>query len=102
MNQLLTSVDVLLVPYLRDETLIATNCTGHPSLTLRAGFIEVDRIRSDWYPPPGQQWPLLPQKHRVPQGVTLVGRLFDEGTLARAGMALEKALGVAAERPPGF
>jgi Asp-tRNA(Asn)/Glu-tRNA(Gln) amidotransferase A subunit family amidase len=102
MNQLLTKVDVLLVPYLRDETLIGTNCTGHPSLTLRAGFIEVDRIRSDWFPPPGQQWPLLPEKHRVPQGVTLVGRLFDEGTLVRAGMALEKALGVAAQRPPGF
>ena len=47
MNQLLTKVDVLLVPYLRDETLIGTNCTGHPSLTLRAGFVEVDRIRSD-------------------------------------------------------
>ncbi len=102
MNQLLTKVDVLLVPYLRDETLIGTNCTGHPSLTLRAGFVEVDRIRSDWYPPPGQQWPLLPQKHRVPQGVTLVGRLFDEGTLVRVGMALEKALGVSAQRPPGF
>jgi Asp-tRNA(Asn)/Glu-tRNA(Gln) amidotransferase A subunit family amidase len=102
MNQLLTQVDVLLVPFLRDETLIATNCTGHPSLTFRAGFVEVDRIRSDWFPPPGQQWPLLPEKHRVPQGVTLVGRLFDEGTLALAGMALEKALGVAAQRPPGF
>jgi Asp-tRNA(Asn)/Glu-tRNA(Gln) amidotransferase A subunit family amidase len=101
-NQLLTEVDVLLVPFLRDETLTATNFTGHPSLTLRAGFIDVDRIRSDWLPPPGQQWPALPEKHRVPQGVTLIGRLFDEGTLARAGMALEKALGVSAERPPGF
>jgi Asp-tRNA(Asn)/Glu-tRNA(Gln) amidotransferase A subunit family amidase len=102
MNQLLAGVDVLLVPYLRDETLIGTNCTGHPSLTLRAGFIEVERIRSDWMPPPGQQWPLLPEKHRVPQGVTLVGRLFDEGTLARVGMALEKALQVNSARPPGF
>ncbi len=102
MNQLLSQVDVLLVPFLRDETLIGTNCTGHPSLTLRAGFIEVDRIRSDWLPPPGQQWPMLPAKHRVPQGVTLVGRLFDEGTLARVGMALERVLAVAAERPPGF
>ena len=32
----------------------------------------------------------------------LVGRLFDEGTLARAGIALERALAVAGERPPGF
>jgi Asp-tRNA(Asn)/Glu-tRNA(Gln) amidotransferase A subunit family amidase len=101
-NRLLNSVDVLLVPFLRDETLIATNFTGHPSLTLRAGFIEVDRIRSDWLPPPGQQLPTLPEKHRVPQGVTLIGRLFDEGTLARVGMALEKTLGVSSERPPGF
>ena len=102
MNQLLSQVDVLLVPYLRDETLTGTNLTGHPSLTLRAGFIEVDRIRSDWLPPPGQKWPALPEKRRVPQGVTLVGRLFDEGTLVRAGLALERTLGVAAERPPGF
>ena len=102
MNELLSKVDVLLVPFLRDETLISTNCTGHPSLTFRAGFIEVDRIRSDWLPPPGQQWPKLKEKHRVPQGVTLVGRLFDEGTLVRVGMALERTLAVAGERPPGF
>jgi Asp-tRNA(Asn)/Glu-tRNA(Gln) amidotransferase A subunit family amidase len=102
MNQLLTGVDVLLVPYLRDETLLGTNCTGHPSLTVRAGFVEVDRIRSDWYPPTPAGWPPLPEKHRVPQGVTLIGRLFDEGTLVRVGMALEKVLGVSAERPPGF
>jgi Asp-tRNA(Asn)/Glu-tRNA(Gln) amidotransferase A subunit family amidase len=62
----------------------------------------VDRIRSDWYPPTPAGWPPLPEKHRVPQGVTLIGRLFDEGTLVRVGMALEKVLGVSAERPPGF
>jgi hypothetical protein len=32
--------------------------------------------------------------------VTLLGRLFDEGTLGRAGVALERAFGVSAERPP--
>jgi hypothetical protein len=31
-----------------------------------------------------------------------VGRLFEEGTLARVGMALERSLNVAGERPPGF
>jgi hypothetical protein len=34
--------------------------------------------------------------------VTLIGRLFDEGALGRAGIALERAFGVAGERPPGF
>jgi Asp-tRNA(Asn)/Glu-tRNA(Gln) amidotransferase A subunit family amidase len=38
----------------------------------------------------------------VPHGITLLGRLFDEGTFARAGLALERAFGVARERPPGF
>jgi hypothetical protein len=28
--------------------------------------------------------------------------LFDEGTVAQAGMALEKAFDVTGERPPGF
>jgi hypothetical protein len=34
--------------------------------------------------------------------MTLIGRLFDEGTLGRAGLARERALHVADERPPGF
>jgi hypothetical protein len=38
----------------------------------------------------------------VPQPVTLVGRLFDEGTIASVGLALEKALNVVSENPPGF
>ena len=37
-----------------------------------------------------------------PHGITLLGRLFDEGTVARAGLVLERAFGVAGERPPGF
>jgi hypothetical protein len=32
----------------------------------------------------------------------VIGRLFDEGTIARAGLALERASGVSTERPPGF
>jgi Asp-tRNA(Asn)/Glu-tRNA(Gln) amidotransferase A subunit family amidase len=38
----------------------------------------------------------------VPHGVTLIGRLFDEGTIGRVGLALERTLNVSAERPPGF
>jgi hypothetical protein len=34
--------------------------------------------------------------------VTLIGKLFDEGTIGRVGVALEQAFGVAAERPAGF
>jgi len=102
MATVFSEVDLLLVPSLRDETLTIGNFTGHPSLTLRAGFVEVSEARSDWAPDPQHPLPKFSPARRVPHGVTLIGRLFDEGTLARAGMALEKAFAVAAEHPPGF
>src|SRR3954451_1414790 len=102
MSQLMSSVDLLLVPSLRDEMLVITNNTGHPSLTLRAGFVRVSEARSDWAPDPKNPLPRFSPPRRVPHGVTLLGRLFDEGTVAQAGVALERAFAVAGERPPGF
>ena len=96
------SVDLLLVPSLRDEMLVITNATGHPSLTFRAGFVEVSEARSDWAPDPKHPLPKFSPPRRVPHGVTLIGRLFDEGTIAQAGLAMERAFGVAAEHPPAF
>jgi Asp-tRNA(Asn)/Glu-tRNA(Gln) amidotransferase A subunit family amidase len=46
----------------------ATNLTGHPALTMKAGFIE-DRPRS----------------------LMLTGRLYDEATILRLGLAYEQA-----------
>src|ERR1700678_1755129 len=102
MARIFSQVDLLLVPSLRDEMLTITNFTGHPSLTLRAGFVEVSRARSDWAPDPSMPPPSFSPPRRVPHGITLIGRLFDEGTLASAGLALERSFGVAGERPPGF
>jgi len=102
MARIFAGVDVLLVPSLRDEMLTITNFTGHPSLTLRAGFVEVGEARSDWAPDPKHPLPKFSPPRRVPHGVTLIGRLFGEGRLAEVGMALERAFGVASERPKGF
>jgi Asp-tRNA(Asn)/Glu-tRNA(Gln) amidotransferase A subunit family amidase len=102
MARIFGQVDLLLVPSLRDEMLTISNFTGHPSLTVRTGSVEVTQARSDWAPNPAQPLPKFATPRRVPHGVTLIGRLFDEGTIARAGLALEKASGVAGERPPGF
>ena len=102
MERVFSQVDLLLVPSLRDEFLVITNFTGHPSLTLRAGFVEVSEARSDWAPDPKNPLPKFNPPRRAPYGVTLVGRLFEEGTLAEAGIALEQAFGVATQRPPGF
>ncbi len=102
MARVLSLVDLLLVPSLRDEMLTITNFTGHPSLTLRAGFVEVSEARSDWAPDPHHPLPKFNPPRRVPYGVTLIGRLFDEGTLGRAGLAMERSFAVASQRPPGF
>jgi Asp-tRNA(Asn)/Glu-tRNA(Gln) amidotransferase A subunit family amidase len=102
MERLMSKVDLLLVPSLRDEMLNISNATGHPSLTLRTGFVNVTTARSDWAPDPKHPLPTFNPPRRVPHGVTLIGRLFDEGTIARAGIALERASGVSGERPPGF
>ena len=100
--RIMSHVDVLLVPSLRDEMLTITNFTGHPSLTLRAGFVSVSEARSDWAPDPQNPLPKFNPPRRVPHGVTLIGRLFEEGTIARAGIAMERAFNVASEHPPGF
>src|ERR1700751_3033860 len=102
MARIFSQVDLLLVPSLRDEMLTISNFTGHPSLTFRAGFVEVSEARSDWAPDPANPLPKFSPPRRVPHGVTLLGKLFDEGTVARAGLALERTFGVAFERPPGF
>lgn len=102
MARVMSEVDLLLVPSLRDEILVITNNTGHPSLTFRAGFVHVSEARSDWAPDPKHPVPKFSPPRRVPHGITLIGRLFDEGTLCEAGIAMERAFGVAGERPQGF
>jgi Asp-tRNA(Asn)/Glu-tRNA(Gln) amidotransferase A subunit family amidase len=102
MARIFEQVDLLFVPSLRDEMLTITNFTGQPSLTVRAGFVQVSEARSDWAPDPKNPLPKFNPPRRVPHGVTLIGRLFEEGTLSTAGIALERAFKVMDEHPPGF
>jgi Asp-tRNA(Asn)/Glu-tRNA(Gln) amidotransferase A subunit family amidase len=102
MARVMSEVDLLLVPSLRDEMLTLTNFTGHPSLTFRAGFVEVSEARSDWAPDPAHPLPKFSPRRRVPHGITLIGKLFNEGTIGRVGSAMEREFGVSSERPPGF
>jgi Asp-tRNA(Asn)/Glu-tRNA(Gln) amidotransferase A subunit family amidase len=101
MHDAFADVDVILGPSHAGSMLLATNFTGHPCVTLRAGFV-------DRKPDVALPWPdALPDPGpadavSVPHGVTLWGRLFDEATLVRVASALESALGVAAKRPPRF
>ena len=81
---------------------LVTNFTGHPSLTLRTGFVEratragINPIGAMGRPGDADAG----ERHSVPHGITLWGRLYDEGTILNMGMALEAALGVWDRRPP--
>jgi Asp-tRNA(Asn)/Glu-tRNA(Gln) amidotransferase A subunit family amidase len=72
------AVDVVVGPGSGGPMLLVSNASGHPALTVRAGF------RADG----------------TPTAVTLHGRLFDEGRLCRLGAAFEHALGIRDRRPP--
>ncbi|HTW46481.1 MAG TPA: amidase [Acidobacteriaceae bacterium] len=102
MQRLFSQVDLLLVPSLRDEMLTISNNTGHPSLTLRAGFVYISEARSDWAPDPAHPLPKFSPPRRVPHGITLLARPFEEGMLGTVGIALEQAFNVVGEHPPGF
>ena len=102
MTRIFREVDIMIVPSLRDEQLTITNFTGHPSLTLRAGFVEVSEARSDWAPDPANPLPRFNPPRRVPHGITILGRLFDDGLIGQVGLALEREFGVAREKPAGF
>lgn len=76
--RIFANVDLVISPSYAADLLLITNATGHPSLTIPAGFTEDGK----------------------PYGITLWGRLFDEGTLCRAGLALERRLGMWNRYPP--
>jgi Asp-tRNA(Asn)/Glu-tRNA(Gln) amidotransferase A subunit family amidase len=94
---LFATVDALAGPALAGPMLLLTNYTGHPCLTLRTGFRTISALRSDFAQPAPTP---LPAPARVPHGISLWTRPYDEATLLRLGLALEAAAGVAGERPP--
>jgi Asp-tRNA(Asn)/Glu-tRNA(Gln) amidotransferase A subunit family amidase len=75
---LFDDLDAMLGPSYAEGLLITTNCTGHPSLTVPIG------LKDDGNP----------------HAVTLIGRLFDEGTLIRLGTSIESACWPVAQRRP--
>jgi Asp-tRNA(Asn)/Glu-tRNA(Gln) amidotransferase A subunit family amidase len=102
LDGLFRDIDVLIGPFMTGPMLVASNFTGHPCLHLRAGFDQLG-TRSPASLGAGKlttgEADTDGKTHRVPQGISLWGRLFDEGTILRLGLALEEKLGVANERP---
>lgn len=102
LDGLFQEVDALIGPFSTGPMLVASNFTGHPCLHLRAGF-EMMETRGSSSLASGKLTASTADAggnmFRVPQGISLWGRLFDEGTILSLGRALENRLGVAAERP---
>lgn len=102
LDGLFQEMDALIGPFSTGPMLVASNFTGHPCLHLRAGF-ETLETRGSGSLASGKLTASTADeggdRFRVPQGISLWGRLFDEGTLLSLGRALEDKLAVASERP---
>ena len=104
LDGLFGEVDALIGPFMTGPMLVASNFTGHPCLHLRAGFEELGtrgaaslgagKLTSGEAEASGRTF-------TVPQGISLWGRLFEEGSILNLGTALERRFDVASRRP-GF
>ena len=76
MADIFESVDALATPSFAANLLLISNGTGHPALVQPTAF-----------------------RDNQPHGFTLIGRLFDEGTLCRLGQAIETRSGASSRHP---
>lgn len=93
-------IDAMIGEFPNGSMASITNFTGHPSLTIPAGFVE---RRGRGMSPKNDDPASLDEDgplRTVPHAVNLWGRLFDEGTLCTIGMALERAFDMGRHRPP--
>lgn len=93
-------IDAMIGEFPNGSMASITNFTGHPSLTIPAGFVE--RRGRGMSPKDDDQDSLGYEGdlRSVPHAVNLWGRLFDEGTLCNMGIALEAEFAMVGRRPP--
>jgi Asp-tRNA(Asn)/Glu-tRNA(Gln) amidotransferase A subunit family amidase len=102
LDDLFAEVDALIGPFMTGPMLIASNFTGHPCLHLRSGFLDLP-TRGAASLGTGKLTTGEPRAagrtFNVPQGISLWGRLFEEGVILNLGLALERELAVSGARP---
>lgn len=94
MDRIFNEVDVIIGPNFAGNMLTITNYTGHPQVTLRAGFAD-HASRSLFKDAKGDR----ETKRRVPENFSVWGQLFGEGKALAVARALEKEFGVRDQRP---
>jgi len=104
LDKVFSDVDTMIGPFKIDDMLVATNFTGHPCLLMRAGFVRSKSRGAaslgDGKLTAGEETPEDEIVYDVPHGISLWGRLYDEGLLCNMGLALEAELDVWSRRPP--
>jgi len=114
MAEQMAGVDAMIGPNFAGGMLVMTNYTGHPCLTLRAGFGE--RELQPLTGQAAQQGQSLssavgteegregekagPETFSMPRNISLWAPLFEERATLSLGLALEASLDVARRRPP--
>jgi len=98
--ELYGGIDAMIGEFPNGSMASITNFTGHPSLTISAGFVE---MRGRGMSPKNDDPKSLDESgplRTVPHAINLWGRLFDEGALCTMGMALEAEFAMVGRRPP--
>ncbi len=103
-DKLFSEIDVLVGPFDNGPgpMLVATNFTGHPCLHIRAGFDQLPSRGAASLSNGKLSTGVAGEgeKFMVPHGVSIWGKLFEEGNILNVGMALEAKLNVWRDRPP--
>jgi Asp-tRNA(Asn)/Glu-tRNA(Gln) amidotransferase A subunit family amidase len=79
-NELFNDFDVIIAPSFKGKQLIITNLTGHPAISVPNGFDNKGR----------------------PTSFTLIGNLYDEGSILALAKAFQKATDFDSKHPPLF
>jgi Asp-tRNA(Asn)/Glu-tRNA(Gln) amidotransferase A subunit family amidase len=96
LHEFFSSVDAVFGPDEGHNLSALTNLSGHPMITLRAGFEDLKtRPRSGV-----EEHDVAETKYPVPRNVQFWGSLFSEPRLILLARALEENLSVASARPP--
>ncbi|MDX1906236.1 MAG: amidase [Bacteroidia bacterium] len=77
-HQIMQSVDIVVAPSLEGSSLLLTNLTGHPSVTLPNGFDPGDHL---------------------PTSITFIGQLYEDGPLLMAAQQYQQATTFHLEHP---
>ncbi|HSJ12977.1 MAG TPA: amidase [Longimicrobiales bacterium] len=80
MDEIMRAVDVFITPSYGGDVLLLTNLTGHPAVTLPAGFTA----------------------EGTPVSVSFIGRLYGEAALLAVARAWQEATGHHLQHPPQF